>query len=262
LHLRKLKILGKRTIQSKLIQLILLPVLSSSQVLNVEQERIQTDTTGWSGNARIAFDLAKSQKEIFNLNGRAHVQFKTERRLILLLGDYGLIRAGGDEFMNSGFGHMRFNQKIEPWLAAEAFVQGQANKILGVRFRGLAGAGPRFRIVRRERFRLYAAVLGMAEYEQLLTAPLTRRTFRMSDYVSWTAQFGGALKIVNTTYWQPVVEDPADFRIASQTDFVLRLSRRFSYSLSHQYSYDSEPPRSIVSTAYSVRNVLSFDFGL
>jgi hypothetical protein len=243
-----------------LLQLFI-PFYLSSQVLNIEQERMQTDTTGWSGSARAGFDLAKNQKEIFNLNGRAHIQFKTERHLVLLLGDYGLIRAGKDDFVNSGFGHLRYNYKIRPWLTAEAFTQGQVNKVLGVRFRGLAGAGPRFRIVKSDRFRLYAAALAMAEHEELLQAAPARNTFRLSSYLSWTWKIGGILRIVNTTYWQPAADDPADFRIASQIDFVIRLSRRFSYSLSHNYSYDSEPPPSIVNTAYSLRNILSFDFG-
>ena len=148
----------------------------------------------------------------------------------------------------------------EPWWTAEAFVQGQANKILNVRFRGLAGAGLRFRAMKADRFRLYAALLAMFEHEEIGSGSIVHRDLRWSSYASWNWTTTGILRIVNTTYWQPLVRDIEDYRIASQTDFVMRLSPSFSYVLAFHYAFDSRPPDGVVNSEYSIRNVLSVDF--
>jgi len=239
----------------------MLAAACTGQVLNIEQERIRTDTTGWSGNARISFELVRNQKQVLNLNGRFHVQFKTLRTLSLFLADYGLLRADRSDFSNSGIGHIRFNYKIRPWLTAEAFAQVQSNKILGVRFRGLLGAGPRFRIVAMESFRLYAAALTMFEHEELETSGIISDHFRLSSYASWTWKLSEIVTLVQTTYFQPRVDEPADFRTASQADFMMRISRRFSISLSFNQLYDTRPPAGVVRSVYSIKNVISMDFG-
>ncbi|MBN1895578.1 DUF481 domain-containing protein [bacterium] len=234
---------------------------SSGQVLNIEQERIRTDTTGWSGNARVSFDIIKNQKQVLNLSGRFHVQFKTQRTLSLFLADYGFLRADRSDFSNSGFVHFRFNRKFRPWFTAEAFTQAQSNKILAVRFRGLLGAGPRFRIVAVESFRLYLAALPMFEHEELETAGIIADQFRLSSYASWTWKLSDIVTLVQTTYFQPRIDDPADFRTASQTDFLMRISKRFSISLSFNNLHDTRPPEGVVRSVYSFKNVLLVDFG-
>ena len=231
---------------------------AASQILNIEQERIQTDTTGWSGSARAAFDCSKNRESFFNVTGGVHLQFKTERDLFLLLGEYGLVRAGGADFTNQGIGHFRFNRRLSRRWTAEAFVQGQSNRILNVRFRGLAGAGPRFRAVKTERFRLYAAALGMFEYEESGPADAAAADIRVSQYLSWTWIPSDAFKVVHTTYWQPRLWDPADYRISSQTDFISRVTRTLSLAVSGQIATDSRPAAGAVRTVYSVRNILSF----
>jgi hypothetical protein len=240
---------------------ILFPLQAFTQILNIEQERIRTDTTGLSGNARVSFDLVQNQKQAFTFNGRAHLQFKTPRDLVLLLGDCSLIRAGGSDFSNTGFAHLRFNRRLSRPFTVEAFVQAQSNRILEVRFRGLAGAGLRARALKSERFRLYAAALPMFEYEELEQVPFHHRDLRLSTYASWTWKASDWISVVHTVYVQPLFRDPADFRVASQADLVMHLSDAFSLALVVAYQTDSRPPPGVVRAVYSYRNVVSFDFG-
>jgi hypothetical protein len=237
--------------------LLALAVSGRAQILNIEQERIRTDTTGWSGSARAAFDVSRNRESVVNLGAGAHLQFKTRSDLVLLLGDYGRVRAGGADFTNQGTVHFRYNRRLSERWTAEAFVQGQANRILGVRFRGLIGAGPRFRAVKSDRFRLYAAVLGMAESEEADPGGAVRRELRLSQYVSWTWAPSGSFRVVHTTYWQPRIDDPRDFRVSTQTDFIASVSSAVSLAVSAQAAADSRPPGGAVRDAYSVKNVLS-----
>jgi hypothetical protein len=233
----------------------------SAQVLNIEQERIHTDTTGWSGNARASFDLVQNQRQSLSIGARTHLQHKSLRTLVLLVTDYSLIRAGGSDFTNAGIAHLRFNRKLSGRITAEAFVQAQSNKVLRVRFRGLAGAGLRAAVVKTERFRLYAAALPMLEVEGLEGASSSILDGRLSAYGSWTWKAADPVTVVQTTYFQPLFRDAGDFRISSQTDFLFRVSGRFSVVFSMNYAFDSRPPAGVARDVYSLRNSFSLDFG-
>jgi hypothetical protein len=241
--------------------LLLLPVFANSQVLNIEDERIKTDTTGWSGNAFAAFNLMKSNQQFTDINGKIHVQYKTDRSLYLILSNLNLVKAGGTDFSNSGIQHLRYNYKLNDWLAAELFTQAQFNKIIGIKFRALAGAGPRFRVIKSESFRLYAAWLYMYEYEELDKEDIINRNHRISSYVSFTLKLNDRLKLINTSYFQPLINDFNDFKFSSETDFEIMISKKFSYALSYSYYYDAFPPLEVPQSVYALTNKISFRFG-
>lgn len=239
---------------------MLIPLILGGQILNIEQQRIRTDTTGWSGDARFAFDWIDNRNWMVQTSARVHIQRQWKHDLVLWVGDYGMIRTSGSDVSNSGFGHLRVNRKFAR-ITAEAFVQAQFNKILNVRFRFLAGAGPRFKLIQGNRFRLYAAFLGMAEHEVEESTGLIRNDWRMSDYISWTWNWTDALTLVQTTYFQPLFFDFADYRVMSQTDAVFRVAKRFSVSFSFQYAADTRPSEGAVQSTRAVRHVLSYNFG-
>jgi hypothetical protein len=140
-------------------------------------------------------------------------------------------------------------------------VQGQSNRILAVRFRGLAGAGLRFRVLKSGRFRLYAAAAAMAEHEILEPDGAGRTCLRLSSYASWTWRPGPAATVVHTTYLQPLASVLRDFRVSSQTDLKFRVGAGLSAGLSYTWAYDTRPPAGVVRGTQALRHLLSYDFG-
>jgi len=233
---------------------------SHAQVVNIEQERLKTDTTGWAGSAGVSFQLMKSDDKLTDIETQLHLQYKTKRSLYLALSDFNFVKAGNDEYANNGFQHLRYNYKINDWYTLEAFTQAQFNKILDVNFRGLLGAGPRFKVIKTKSFRLYFAWMYMYEYEEINKVAKINRNHRISSYVSLTWKLNKLLSLVNTTYFQPRINQFNDFKISSQTDFKIKISNRFAFSMAYNYYYDSRPPVGVVNTIYSLKNTLSFEF--
>ncbi|MFH0866166.1 MAG: DUF481 domain-containing protein [Bacteroidota bacterium] len=238
----------------------LFPAIAFSQVLNIEEERIKTDTTGWAGDAVVSFQLLKSDDQLVDLGTRLHLQYKTKRSLYLMLSDYSFVKAGADEYANSGFQHLRYNYKIKDWYTWEAFTQAQFNKVLSLKFRGLMGTGPRFKVIKTKSFRLYFAWLYMFEYEEIEQNSEINRNHRISSYVSFSWKLNDVLSLVNTTYYQPMINNFSDFRISAQTDLKIKISGKFSFSLGYNHYYDTDPPEGVVNTIYSLDNKLSFEF--
>lgn len=245
------------------LPLIILAFLATSlqgQVMNIEQERMQTDTTGWAGSAALSFQYLKNKTEFWSAGANIHLQYKTKKSLYLWLTNYSLAKSAGESFANSGIQHLRYNYKILDWLTAEAFTQAQFNEVLSVKFRWLLGGGPRFKAVQTKPFRLYLGTLYMYEYEEISDTAIYHRDHRLSAYVSFTLKIKDNLSLINTTYYQPKFNDFADYRISSQTDLKIKISKHFAFITSYIYYYDAVPAENIPSETHNLQNSLTFDF--
>jgi hypothetical protein len=234
--------------------------LLNAQVMNIEQERIKTDTTGWAGTAQVSFQYVKNEDEVWNAGGHIHIQYKTKKSLYLCLSDYTFSKSDGEDFANAGVQHLRYNYRIKPWLTAEAFTQAQFNKLLNVDFRWLLGAGPRFTLVKTKPFRMYVATLYMYEYEELSDTSIINRDHRLGSYLSFSLKIKDNLSVANTTYYQPRFDRFSDFRLSTQTDMKIGISKHFSFKLSYIYFYDAVPAELVTHYTHSFVNSLSFEF--
>ncbi len=232
----------------------------SAQVVNIESKRMRSDTTGWSGSAEANFQLSKTTEEIYDLGGKLHFQYKGINTLWLFLNEYRLIKGAGTEFVNAGFAHVRYNQKVtKEFLRWEAFVQFQYNKALEVGVRGLAGTGPRFKIYDSDKFRCYAATLYMFEYQESVDKTIIERNHRTSSYLSFTLDIG-KIELSNTTYYQPNMKDLKDYRISSQSDLLFEIFEDLNFKTGFTYRYDTRPFPGVPEVTYYLTNGLLFEF--
>lgn len=241
---------------------LLMSVLSvDAQVLNIERERIKTDTIGWSGTGKLSLNLVSNTKKFTEAGLGLHVQYKTLRSLYLALSDYELIKSTEDDFSNKGMQHLRYNYRLNKTITLEAFAQAQFNKVLGLDFRGLVGTGPRFKIVGAEHIRIYAATAYMHEYEEPAGNLKTERNHRLSSYLSLTLRLNDNLALINTSYYQPRFGHFKDYRLSHNLDLLMKISNHISYSLALEHLTDSRPIPGIPGKVYSIKNRLVFDFG-
>lgn len=234
---------------------------SEAQVLNIERERIKTDTTGWSGTGKLTFNLISNTKKFTEGGLRTHIQFKTKRSLCLALTEYELIKSEDDDFSNKGMVHLRYNYKLNSVLTAEAFTQAQFNKVLNLNFRGLTGAGLRAKVLGFDNFRLYTGAAYMFEYEEPVAPNPHEYNHRLSSYLSFTIKVNSGFSLINTLYYQPLLSGFSDYRISTNLDMVIRISKKLSYVTTLEYLSDNRPLPEMPRNIYSFKNSLLFDFG-
>jgi len=122
-------------------------IFSYSQVVNIESQRIHTDTTGFDGSVEAGFSINQNNTLLVSATAGSHVQYKTKKDLFMLIGNWRFTNGGNQRFVNDGMLHFRYNHKFNKWLRVEAFTQVQYNELLDLRLRYLVGMGPRFKIV-------------------------------------------------------------------------------------------------------------------
>jgi hypothetical protein len=230
-----------------------------AQVVNIEQERIKNDTTGITGTGQLSFQYLKEKSEVFNIGAGVHLQHKTNKGLVLFITDYVLSKADGANYANAGIQHLRYNYKINNWLAPEVFTQAQFNEILHLNFRWLLGTGPRFTVVKNKSIKIYTGLSYMYEYEEVVNA-VYHRDHRLSSYLSLSYKLGENASIVNTTYYQPLFSNATDYRISSQTDMKIQFAKHFAFKVGYVYFIDTKPAEDVPRETQNFRNTISFSF--
>jgi putative salt-induced outer membrane protein YdiY len=234
---------------------------SFGQIVNIESQRIQSDTTGWFGNIGTGFLFEKNAIEVININSNAHVEYKSPKSLYLLLVNYSLLEGSGQTLNNNLFYHLRYNYKINKWMRWEVFTQLQQNSVTGIKLRLLAGSGPRFKLVRTKHVALYAATAGMYEYEKEQTDPtIYHRDLRSSSYLSFTYNPSKHVELMSTVFYQPLFGNFSDYRILNEINLKLTIVKHFSFTASWSYLYDSRPATGIPKLNYSISNGITYDF--
>jgi hypothetical protein len=248
----------------KTLSLILCLLLGGSlfaQVINIEDKRIKTDTTGWAGSAEAAIFLNKNNDFVMSFNTDVHIQYKNKKSLFLLLTDIASVQVNETQsFVNSGFQHFRYNYKIRDRFVWEAFIQGQYNEPLAIDYRILVGTGPRYKIIGTDKFRLYAAALYMNENEKNAGIEVVQNNHRLSSYISFTLSPNDKFSLVSTTYFQPLFNNFSDRRISTSIDLKSYLTKKLYLDLNYNFLDDSEPATGVVNTIYEMTAGIGLEF--
>ncbi len=247
-----------------IFSLLLISCLTSyGQIINVENSRLHSDTTGWMGGAGASINLNKNAVQVLGVNLESQLQYKapSQKSIWLLLGNYSFLKAGENKLVSQGFIHLRYNYKVNNWLRWEFFGQYQNNPVLFIDHRFLLGTGPRFRVFRHNKNRIYAASLLMLEDEKELTNPVISHTeLRNSSYVSVSIIPNGQLELVNTFFYQPLLKNFSDFRFMNQLSVKVKAGRHISLGVKLNYLYDSETAGTAPATTYNFATGIDFDF--
>ena len=220
-----------------------LAINCKAQIVNIEKARKVTDTVGLSGGLELRGSYLDNETSFLTISAIPDVQYKTKKDLWLLIGSYQLTQSENVDFQNSGLLHLRYNHKVNSLLRLEAFSQLQKDKVNEIDYRYLAGAGPRFKFVDIDSFKLYVGMLPMLELEQSEEPENAfRRQTRLSNYASFTLDFNEHSTFYSTSYYQPNFASFSDFRFYTENKLSLALFKQINFDFTTTYSWDSEPP--------------------
>ena len=244
-----------------LIASILAIFKMQSQIINTESFRIVTDTTGWAGKAELNVNYAKNTIKILQIQNNIHVQYKTEKHLFMFVNKIGFQSIDKSNFVNNGIQHFRYNYKLKPKISLEFFLQNQYNAISKIKYRRLAGFGPRFKLGKSEKYKFYLGTLVMYEYEKSDDSFNTiQKNWRNSSYFSFSLYFNEKISFVSTTYYQPNLKLFKDYRVSHQSYFKFEIAKNLAYKTSFSYTYDAFPVIGIPKEEIAIANGIVYRF--
>lgn len=228
--------------------LCLIPSILSAQLVNIESQRMQTDSLRFALNGDFSLNHTNNDgNQVNQISAAITTQAKSKdlRKIYFFLGNYRLISSGEANLQNTWFLHGRFNYKFNnlELLRFESFIQGQYNQLLVVEQRNLIGAGLRVKWMDEERFIGYAGNSYMYEVEYSTRAGTTRYNHRNSTYLTLNyAAKSNKFSITNTVYFQPLYKDLGDYRLLEQFRLDIPLSSWLTVFTLYNYYFDSNTP--------------------
>lgn len=235
--------------------------LVDAQIVNVESLRRISDTSKWSGAANLDIGLIKNTKSIFRITNKIRLQYNTEKNLYLFINDLKLEQIEDNSFVNKGIQHIRYNRKLLDRLKLEVFAQSQYDAISNIKFRGLLGVGPRFKLSKSKDYRFYLGTLFMFEHEEASDNTIDiLRDFRSSTYFSCSLYPLENISVVSTTYYQPLIKQFSDFRISNETSLGIKVLKNLLFKTTFTYNFDASPIIGIPKTQYELTNGIVYTF--
>lgn len=236
----------------------------TAQIVNIEDRRTApADTTSFLGRIDLGFDIRENGSNIINLLGGVQAEYRLEKQTYLAVVNFNQVIINDDNIVNEGVAHFRYNYDLNEWITWEAFLQGQKNERLALTFRGLAGTGPRLKLIKRGNQRAFLGVAYMYEYDQIRDTSLVFNDHRLSTYLSLQLKPLENITISSTNYFQPKLDPWVEYRVSSKSSIAIHITKRFSFVTSFSISYDTRLGKEIPdvpSTVYAFTNRLRFVF--
>lgn len=251
-------------LKGKLLVLVFLLYIvpAAGQLVNIESKRQSVNDT-LKGYLDVSAEFSKSTKEVIQGKTNIGLQWDSGPHTVLALNELSWMQVDGEDIKNNRMEHFRYNYTFRDTgrTTIEAFLQHQNNALKMLKRRFVLGAGPRFEVIKTPGATLNLCPLVIWEYETLSTEAETEtRLLRGDFYVSGGVDFTEYFGLTHVTYYQPDLAKWKDLRIYSDTRLWIKVSDRFSFTITYNFSYDSDPPDEIPNIFYSLKNGIEFRF--
>ncbi len=245
--------------RSSVVLLSVVCITAQAQVVNIEGRRFMNDTVPWTGYVDLRYNVAENTQRSVNFGLGGAIQHIRGKHRVFFVNELAFSRVESNEFLNTGFQHLRYNYARDKRWTAEAFAQSQYNRPLALALRLTTGAGPRFRVLNEDAVKLHIGTAVMLELERTTDGGRTDYG-RSSSYLSATAQLGTLADLTSVVYYQPKLFDASDHRIAVEAGLLFRFNVRFSFESRLNLLKDTGQPEGVPALSYTWNNRFGYRF--
>lgn len=214
-----------------------------SQVVDIERERSTDESKALSGEIEIMGTYLDNDEVIYTFSLGGNIQYTNGNNVFLSIADIKITKSESVDFQDAAFLHFRYNRIISDLITFEAFSQIQDDRISKLNYRFLTGAGVRVTLNNGEKFRAFAGVLPMYEFEEIDDAASTiNKALRISQYLNLSLDLTDQASIYTTTYYQPVWNGWDDARVHNETTLEFDITKNLNFNITNTFAWDSDPP--------------------
>jgi hypothetical protein len=232
---------------------------ASAQVVNIEGRRFLNDSVPWTGYANFRFNVAENGQRSMTLGLNGAIQYIDGRDRWFFINDLAFSQVEDNEFLNTGYQHLRYNLHHDSLWTGEAYAQAQYNKPLKLDLRLMVGAGPRLKALATNTVKVNVGTSLFLEREAITNGPVSLAV-RNSTYISGTLNLTTQTSLTSVVYYQPKLFDASDQRVLLEAGLLIRVTSRFTLESRMNLLRDTTPPEGVNELNYSWNNMFGFRF--
>ncbi|MBS1562790.1 MAG: DUF481 domain-containing protein [Bacteroidetes bacterium] len=252
----------------------LFSLLSAGQIINIDK----TDTSAYarknilSGNVSLGMEVDKQKTTLFDASNYVDLAMQQYRELFVLSASNRFTYNGPQDFLNTGYVHLRWRHRYKDTWHPETFVQYQWDDERGMLHRFVGGENIRYNIDRGSHWDLSVATGVFYEEEvwnytavdssKIPANPfnVTSRELKSNNYIKWEGKLSDAASLSAILFYQASFKDFFKPRVSAAISFDINVSRHFAWGVRYTGLYDVEPVVPIFKFYYSFSNSLVYKF--
>lgn len=234
---------------------------SFSQIVNIENQRFTAREEGIHGRAELNFNLTMNSKQFLQIGDKIQLGYSKKKHHVMLLVDHAFIKSEGDNFVNRGFEHIRYNYNFKDTgrVIFEAFQQSQFNKIQKINLRLILGTALRFQLVDQDKFQLSFGTGFMGEYEEMIDFGVSRDILSTS-YLSADVELNSSIGFNTISYFQPKLINFGHYRFSNETSVRFKINKYLNFKIVYSLTHDSRNIPDVRKTNYVLNNTIQVVF--
>lgn len=232
--------------------------------VNTEKLRRSEAMQGVAFTSGFSLGLQKGNSDFVSAAVAARVDWVRSRNDNFLVLQYDFMESNAGKIANKGFLHLRSMWEVSSLLTVEGFTQVEFNEFTSLTDRELLGSGLRVHALASgddstgASFDAWLGIGAMYEHEHYATSPsaVTYDRIRSTNYLTVNADLDGRSALRLIAYYQPLFNDPGDYRFISDASLEFRLTTALTFTLTTSYRYNSRPVLNVGRYDLQVRNGL------
>lgn len=246
-----------------------------AQILTIDQ----TDTSAYvrktvcNGNLTLGIEGDKQQKLLLDATNTFNFQLQHYKELLIAAASYRFTYDGGQDFLNSGYIHLRWRHDYKNTWQPETFVQYQWDNSRGMLGRFITGENARYSFWHKKNWELSLASGIMYETERWnYTAvdsalkPAVQQNqvtslFKSNNYIKLEGNTSANSTLSFIVFYQSPFNHFFDYyRIAASVKFGVSFAKHFDFAIAFSSLYDSHPVVPIFKFYYNFSNGIVYKF--
>lgn len=246
--------------------LALLPTAGAQAIVGMESLHLGSPEPGFRGELELAWSGASGSTDKTDFAVATRLEHHRERHTDFLVASHAYGQVSDVDNTKRSFLHLRHIYQHTPALAWEGFGQGQSDEFARLAFRGLLGGGARFTLI--EKTDVEAAFLGIGamysreRYTALagIEPTYSQRLWRGNLYLVFKYELRPGVRMANTLYYQPALEDFGDYRLQDAFALQIDITDTLALQLSANVAHNSRPPTSVDENDVVYRTGINWSF--
>ena len=240
-----------------------LPVHS---IVSMKSLHLGEPKEGFDGELELSLSGASGNTDKTDIAAGTRLEWRQAVHTNFLVAHYAYGEAFDTRNTDRSFLHLRHITQQTPVLAWEAFAQGESNELARLQFRGLLGGGVRLNLLDASETRAAFLGIGAMYVRETYTASTmgtieeNDRQWRSNLYLVAKYRIGAGVRLVNSLYYQPSLNDIGDYRLLDTFALHVDLTDTLALRLNAEVVHDSQPPANVRETDVTYRTGLSWSF--
>ncbi|CAN5651075.1 hypothetical protein BH11BAC5_BH11BAC5_44810 [soil metagenome] len=258
-----------------LVATVFFVVFCNAQILTIDK----TDTTDYTkqtklkGYLSVGIEGDKQKKLLLDGSNAFDVQLRHYKELLILAASYRFTYNGNQDYLNSGYVHLRWRHNYKNTWQPETFVQYQWNNSRGLLHRLTTGLNARYNYWNKnnQEFSVASGVMYESEtwnytgvdsaLKPAIQTNQVTNLLKSNNYIRWEGKTSSNSSISTVVFLQlPFNNLFNQYRLASNINFTVNFAKHFDLGFSFSSMYDSKPVVPILKFYYNFSNNIVYKF--